>query len=275
MSLADLVTEQPPSASLGDISDMFEPVVLKSPIDEYHGRITEILRFGSPNTLDTYPLLGRLLALNVVSATEAFFRSLLSAGMELCPISQSVAAEKTINLGGMLWHGRIGFSRSAFDHLSFSSADDLKKASSTYVHFALPNATFQTPLAEYDRVCHLRHGIVHNDGVLPGRNAVKLNIRRMRGLVRLVVDYRRLQEIAAVTTTLVATYNRELFSVFCHRWAVDWRNRADWCPAEETQTFNKIWDLFAAKDEISRRRDKQECRRIDCLRAVRAHYDLD
>ena len=272
--LADFVNSQPPSASLGDLSDMFEPVELSSPIDEYQSRITEILRFGTPARLSEQSLLGRLLALNVVSAAEAYFRSALSAAMEMCPIAQAIAAEKTINLGGMLWHGRQGFSRSAFDHLSFASSEDLKKASSAYLGFSLALSTFQAPLSEYDKVCHLRHGIVHNDGVLPGRNAVKLDIPRMGGLARLTVDYRNLQDIAAVTTTLIGTYNRELFDFLCKRWAIDWRNRADWDQSRQVGLFNKIWDLCASKREISAKANRIHLRRIDCLNAVRRHYDL-
>lgn len=234
----------------------------------------EILKLGTPERLSEQIILGRLLALNVVSAAEAYFRSALSAAIDMCPVAQAVAAEKTINLGGVLWHGRKGFSRSAFDHLSFASSDDLKKASSAYLGLSLPNATFQSPLSEYDKVCHLRHGIVHNDGVLPGRNAVKLDVRRMNGPARMKVDYRSLQEIAAVTTTLVGTYNRELFEFLCKRWAIDWRNRADWNPNREVISFNRIWDLCASRREIAARRDRLQFRRIDCLTAVRRHYDL-
>ena len=253
---------------------MFEPVVLQSPIDEYHLRIMEVLRFGTPERLSEQSIVGRLLSLNVVSAAEAYFRSALSAAMEMCPIAQAVAAEKTINLGGMLWHGRSGFSRSAFDHLSFASSEDLKKASSAYLGLSLSASTFQAPLREYDKVCHLRHGIVHNDGVLPGRNAVKLDIRRMGGLVRMKVDYRSLQEIAAVTTTLVGTFNRELFEFLCKRWAVDWRNRADWESVKEVRLFNNIWDLCASKRELAAKSDRAKLRRVDCLKAVRRHFDL-
>lgn len=275
MELADFITEQPPSASLGDLSDMFEVEHLSSPIDEYQARILEILRMGEPEQLRSHRLLGRLLTLSIVSAAEAYFRSMLSAAMEICPISQSVASEKSINLGGMLWHGRDGFSRSAFDHLSFASAEDLRKASANYLGLQLPQEIFQTPLSEYEKVCHLRHGIVHNDGLLPGRNAVKLNIRRVAGAVRLHVDYRRLHEIAAVSTTLVATYNRHVFNFLAKRWAVDWRGRADWDPKKEVILFNRIWELCASKTYISGCSNKSTKRRISCLRAVRAHFDLD
>ena len=160
MTIVDFVMEQPPSAVLSDLSDMFEPEKLCSPIDMYQNRITEVLRYGSPIRLAEEHILGRLLALNAVSAAEAYFRAILSSCIEICPISQSIASEKTINRGGMLWHGRIVFIRSAFDHVSFGSADDLKRTTAAYIGFDLRSSVFQAPLAEYDKVCHLRHGIV-------------------------------------------------------------------------------------------------------------------
>jgi hypothetical protein len=274
MALADYITDQPPSASLGDLSTMFVPEQLSSPIDMYKKRVREILAYGNPNTLSGSPMIGRLLAINLVSATEAYFRSVLSAAIELCPIAQSIASEKNINLGGMLWHGRKGYSRSAFDHISFANADDLKKASSGYVGFVLQPNTFKTPLDEFDKVCHLRHGLVHNDGILPGRNAVKLEIKKYDSQIRTIVDYGGLQDIASVTSTLVSTFNRELFDLFCKRWAVDWRNRFDWNPANENNLFNSLWSIFVCRADLELRSDRHSARRIDCLQAVRVQFGL-
>lgn len=275
MSLADFITMQAASVSLGDLSGMFVSKEKSCPIDRYKERIKDILRYGNPERLTDDRMIGRLLAVNTVSVVEAYLRSIISSVMEICPISQSIASEKTINLGGMLWHGRYGYSLSAFDHVSFSNAEDIQKISRSYIGFELQKDKFAIPLAEFDRVCHIRHGIVHNDGILPGRNAVKLGISRSSGALETVVDFKILQEIAAVANALVTTYNRELFVFMCKRWGVDWRSRADWLPENEDYLFNRLWDMFSSRVELALRHDRTNARRIDCLRAVKRHFDLD
>jgi hypothetical protein len=179
-----------------------------------------------------------------LSRPPKHFRATLSACIELCPVAQAGAAAKVINLGGLLWHGKKGFSRSAFEHASFTSREELVKACKDFLSIKLNDTKFKALLDQYERVCHLRHGIVHGDGLLPGRNAVQLDVPRYSKPVRIVVRYGQLQEIAAVINTLVMTLNRELFAIMCERWAIAWRTRADWDPALEGPLFNRIWATF-------------------------------
>ena len=253
---------------------MFVQEDLRSPIDMYLVRVKDLLNYGTPVRLKETDFLGRLLMLNVVSAAEAYFRSIMSAAIETCPLAQSSASEKTINLGGLLWHGRDGFSRSAFDNVSFASGDELKKTSEQYIGFKLDASVFQSSLQEYDKVCQFRHGIVHGDGLLPGKNAIKLEIPRSGRPVRIVVEYRHLQDVAAVVTTLVALYNRGLFDLMCRRWAIDWRKRTDWDIENEKSMFQKVWKAFASTEELARKSRQSGMRKVDCMRAVKAQFNL-
>ena len=174
-----------------------------------------------------------------------FFREVLSDCLFLCPIARANAAEKVINLGGLLWHGQTRYSRSAFDNSSFVTTKELKKAASEYIGFKLQEAVFETLLTEFEKVCHLRHSIVHGDGILPGKNAVQLEIPSQMMPLKVVIRYDQLQETASVLTTLVATFNRELFALMCQRWAIDWRKRSDWDEAKERQSYRSdMVDFF-------------------------------
>ncbi|MDP1619359.1 hypothetical protein [Phenylobacterium sp.] len=269
MLIADYANEQPPGSRLGPLSDMMVEEDLAAPIDMYRAAIFRILNYGTAARLRGDPFLGRLLVLGVVSAAEAYFRAILSSCIEMCPLAQSGAAHKAINLGGLLWHGKEGFSRSAFEHASFTSRKELNAAFLDFLSMPLDDKVFKSLLEEYEIVCQLRHGIVHGDGLLPGKNAVQLDIPRYGRPVRITVNYAHLQDIASVVTTLVATVNRETFSKMCERWAIQWRKRADWDVSKETARFNAIWAVFHSTEELKTRRGRSQVTRARCLAAVK------
>lgn len=274
LSIADFVNEAPPSGSIGSIHSVLTEVDLKSPIDEYIKSSRSLLSYGTVRRLTENKPLGGLLVLGSVSAAEAYFRSILSLSLEACPICRETAAEKQINLGGLLWHGHSEFRRSAFEHMSFSSKPELKKASNSYLGFDLKDAKFSGPLAEFDVACHLRHGLVHNGGILPGRNAVQLGAKRYRKPVRIDVDFSMLQRTVAAVDTLVLTFNRELFAEMCHRWAEKWRSRNDWDPAKEVETFNRLWKNFACNELHQTRTGRSHVTRGKCLAEIKNKYNL-
>ncbi|MGE4528471.1 MAG: hypothetical protein AB7D00_08910 [Rhodospirillaceae bacterium] len=274
MDIADFANELPPSSSLGAVGSMLKEEDLPAPIDTYRRSVALILAYGTESRLKENEFIGRLLALGIVAAAEAYFRATLSACIELCPIAQSGAATKVINLGGLLWHGKQGFSRSAFEHSSFASRDELYRACKDYLSVKLDDTKFKSLLDQYEKVCHLRHAIVHGDGMLPGRNAVQLNVPKYVKPVRIVIHYANIQDIAAVINTLVFTLNRELFAVMCERWAISWRGRADWDPALERTTFNKLWAIFHSADGRRSRRGRSKITRASCMAEVKAQYGI-
>jgi hypothetical protein len=233
-----------------------------------------MLDFGTVALLNSNDFVGGLLAVGVLSASEGYFRSILSSCIEMCPVARETAAEESICLGGLLWHGKNNFSRSAFEHSSFSSKDELKRACNKYIKFVLSDATFKGPLDEFDKVCQARHGIVHNDGFLPGRNAVRLAIPKNASPLRFYIRYAQLQEVAAVVNTLVFTFNRELFFEMCRRWAVVWRNRSDWDPSRENAVFAEIWKVFHSLDEKKYRPGRTKITRARCMADVRTSYGI-
>jgi len=274
MTLSDYANEEVPSAKLASLSSCLQEEALVSPIDMYRQSVKALLTFGTEEKLNGCDFLGRLLVLGVVSAAEGYCRGVLANSIELCPISQAVASEKTVNLGGLLWHGKAGFSRSAFEHASFSAKKDLTAAYRDYLGFKLDDAVFKTPLEEYENVCQLRHGIVHGDGILPGRNAVRLNVPRYNKPLRITIRYMHLQDLAAVVNTLVFTLNRELFKEMCKRWAIDWRKRVDWDPRCESVLFKKLWLMFHSVQGQNLRPNKGSLTRGRCLSEVRANFGL-
>lgn len=274
MSIADFVNTSPSSQSIGSIESSLGEIDFPAPIDFYMRGSREILRYGTIERLEEYPNLGGFLLLGLISNAEAYFRSVFSACLDICPLCRKTASEKTINLGGLLWHGIGEFRRSAFEHVSFASQEDIVRTSKQYLAFQLKDATFKAPLEEYDLVCNLRHGLVHNAGILPGRNAVKLDVKRFNKAVMIVVDFSLLQRVAAAIDTLVMTFNRHMFEEMCKRWAIDWRNLTDWSSEREEESFNEIWKVFSCTDELALRADRDLVSMNNCVSRIRSTYNL-
>lgn len=274
MKVEDFVCTAPPTASLAGLGNCMREVEIPSPIDFYIQSSREIIQFGSPVRLGEMNKLGGLLLLGLISSAEGYFRSVLSAALDICPICKSTAAEKQINLGGVLWHGKEEFRRSAFEHMSFTSGKDLVSAAKSYLGFDMKGSIFTSVLKDFDAICHLRHGLIHNAGILPGRNAVQIDIQPYSRPVEICIDFGFLQNAAAAIDSLVVTFNRTLFSEMCARWAGPWRSRADWNPAEERRKFLQIWNIFACKLERQNRQGKAKITPGKCMEKIRSDHGL-
>lgn len=274
MNHIDYVNDSPQSNRISAIEPFLRELDGARPIDRYFLRSRSLLAYGTEVWLSEQNDLGRLMLLGLVSEAESYFRSILSSCLEVCPISQKAAGEKQVNLGGVIWHGANGFSRSAFEHMSFASKDDIRKGSQQFLDFRMEDSKFRSPLEEFEKICQLRHGIVHNAGVLPGRNAVQLGVKKYSKSLEIVVDFTRLQESAAVIDTLVVTLNRELFGEMCKRWALTWRQAPDWSDDLAHKLFYKIWNIFSSEEERRSRKGRSKINAKNCMYAVRTKYNL-
>ncbi|HDZ8928923.1 TPA: hypothetical protein RUX58_003690 [Aeromonas dhakensis] len=274
MKIEDFVCVSPPTASLIGLGNCMTEVDVPAPIDFYFKRSREILQYGTLERLGEFNMLGGLLLLGLISSAEGYFRSILSATLDICPLSRGTAAEKQINLGGVLWHGKEDFRRSAFEHMSFASGKEISSAAKGYLGFDMKGGIFKNILNDYDTVCHLRHGLIHNAGILPGRNAVQIDIKPYAKPVAIQIDFAFLQNAAASIDSLVVTFNRTLFSELCGRWAGSWRSRADWDPQKERKKFTQIWNAFICRSELETRLDKRKVTVTLCMNKVKEDFNL-
>jgi hypothetical protein len=118
----------------------------------------------------------------------------------------------------------------------------------------------------------LRHGIVHADGLLPGGNAVQLNMKRYLNPVIIHIGYAQIQDDAAVLLSLHSIVN--YFEEMCKRWADDWRQRADWDPNKERKLFGGLWKIFFSSEETKNRKGKRKLTQNAGRQRVRSHFNL-
>jgi hypothetical protein len=236
-----------------------------APIDTFYSELHQLLALSTTTLLDEYEALGPLLLVGLVSRTENFFRDVFGQVIRLCPIAQAKAADQSIKLGSVIWHGGVSAERSAFEHLSLADSDTIKSSAKKMLAYDLKSSA---PLREFDKVCELRHGIVHANCLVAGINAVKLQLPPSGRPVKVHVDYARIQECALVCTSLVTSVNEELFAELCRRWADDWRRLPNWDSATANRRFNAIWHVFVSLIDRGHRRTPDPMGIVSCRNQV-------
>jgi len=223
-------------------------------IDRYYESTRDILTKVDPDFFTSNPpQVTSLLYIGLISATENYFRDVLGFILSVCPIAKIRAAEKKIQLGSFLWGGADLHSRTAFDFIAFSSAKNISDTFNDFVgHSVKPTGVWKKALDEYDKLCEMRHGIVHSGMVLSGKNALKLGLPYTNDVMLIEPSYATLQEAGGVCTTMVQSANNELFEALVRRWAVDWRKLPSWEKSCARKRLRAIRNGFYSGEDSKR-----------------------
>ena len=226
----------------------------ESPIDQYFARSEALIVFGNQALLDSNAEIANLLFIGVISHTENYFRELFSKLLQICPTSQIKASSRDIKLGSVIWFRTGKIERGAFEGFSFASSDNLTDTVRKYFDLTLdPKSDCHALLEEFDRLCELRHAIVHSGGVMSGKNALKLQFPRTDKDVHVKMTFARFQEASSICSALVCSFNSDLFKYFCMRWKDDWPKKLpNWTPRSSNKAFAELWDAFHSNVDASR-----------------------
>lgn len=165
-----------------------------------------------------------LMLVGLISATENYFRDILGDILAVCPTSQNKSVEQKIQLGSVLWGGKDVHNRTAFEFLAFSNSKNVLETFNNFLgHVVIQRGAWKVWLTEYDKLCELRHAVVHSDNLIAGKNAIKLALQNNKKPLRIKIDYANLQNASLVCTSIVQAANNELFEMMVQRWAESWR----------------------------------------------------
>ena len=220
-----------------------------SAIDNFYASTTPTLTRIDPTFLTTYgDDISGLLFVGLISSTENYFRDILGFVLTVCPCAQAHAADEKVQLGSLLWAENSLQNRSAFEFMAFSSSENIRKAVANFACYQVrKGGDFDMALKEYDKLCELRHAVVHSGHIVAGKNAIKLGLARTNKTMKVRLRYADLQSAGSVCTALVQAANTELFEALISRWAQDWRVLPSWQPAREIPTLRKLRDGFLSK----------------------------
>lgn len=254
-----------------------EIISYKAPIDKFYAEVKKIIIYSSDiRMLEENDFLGPLLYVGIISRTENYIREILAECIKFCPICKSETANRNVSLGSIMWQKNGEFENGIFENISFSDSSAIKKELKNCLRVDInKNDLLNEILDEFDKLCQMRHAIVHSSRVLAGKNAIQLNIPPSNEKLSIRVGYAQLQECASICTACVMAFNLKLFKVMGHRWAVDWRHLTNfWDTEKEDEYFSRIWDVFSSK--IDRHdSDLAEMTKAGCINAIKREYQLD
>lgn len=215
-----------------------------SPIDYFYKDRNNILNAISPEFSTNNQSIVPFALVGLISITENYFREIISRFISICPKAKVKSSEKSLNLA-TAWFGYGELEKGAFENTSFSSATTIKKNLQNLLQYNVESSNeILAPLNEFDKLCELRHAIVHSACLLAGKNAIKLELPSSEKSVKVTISYSQLQEAADICTSLVSSVNLGLFNHISKRWLNDWPRTIAYQNEDFNLLFNKIWILF-------------------------------
>jgi hypothetical protein len=268
------------SQRINDINEYIKYDEIKeynSPIDNFYFSLKGILDVvKDPKILEENKSLGPLLLIGIVSNTENYFREIMSQMIKTCPICKSTASSQSINLGSVIWHSGNNIEIGSFENLSFADSKVLKKTCKSFLDYDIDKkGATAAALDEFDKICELRHGIVHSNQIIAGKNAIKLGINPSQNPVKIYVDYKLLQECAVICTSVICSFNLELFNEIVRRWAIDWCKLPSWIKEKDNIKFKIIWKAFYSQIDRDRGSIPLNLTELQCRNSVKKTFNKD
>jgi hypothetical protein len=276
LTWAQCVNEQLGSAGIGNVGAFLAVVNhnLSSPIDEFYNALDLLLRAGEPQTLAASPILGPLITIGIISATENYLRGLFAGILKICPAARRKAGDQNINFGSVLWHGTEGLERGAFEKTPFSDIRNIQRATENFLAHNIRNGPLADQLQYFDTICELRHCIVHSSGQIQGTNAIALGLTRTRNVMRVQIGFGQVQEVGEGCAGFVRSFNTEMFSVLGKRWAIEWRRLPSWRNDEENKIFKRIWELCHSTVDRERGSLSPAYTMVKCRNLIRKEFGI-
>jgi len=245
----------------------------RSPIDEFYIAVQNLLLLAAPQLLNEHKPLGGLVTVGLVSATENYFRDLFAQIIRICPLAQTKSSGQTVHLGSVVWHRSGYVERGAFEHLSLAGEKNIKESCEKFVDYRLKSkGATANVLVEFDKVCEIRHGIVHSNSFLAGKNALKLKLGYTSKTLGINMNYANIQESAMICSTLVSSFNRELFEEMAKRWASEWPKFKPLTSDEKVRLFRQLWVLFKSQIDAKRKFIPKELTMGKCMEEISSEW---
>lgn len=271
------ISQQVGAERISDLNNYIsrEPHSSRSPIDEFYKETQSILGlFPLEANWHENDWAGALSSIAIISITENYFRQAFSQILKICTESQKSAASHSISLGSVIWHPSHEIERGAFENTSLASSDTIIKTSKNYIGIDLKKEGLGAILEEFDKICELRHGIVHSAKILAGKNGIKLKLQPHKNATKILIGFNEFQEAMSVCNALVVESNRIFFLELAKRWATSWRNSPKWDQENANAEFKKVWSIFHSARDSENGTIPNNLTWIQCKNKVVREYNL-
>lgn len=222
-----------------------------SPIDMFYNQQQKILSFCTPDFMTNNPTIAPLMLVGLVSNVESYYRGIFAHCIKICPIARKNSSTRAMNLSS-IYFGYDFIELSAFENLSMSDPQVIIKNTKAVFNIEINSnsSSIKPPLLEFQKICELRHSIVHCNGIINSKNAVELDLPSNNNHYQVKLTFSEIQNAALICTSLVCASNIEFFEQMVNRWAIHWRQLPDYAPNENLEKFKKIWNTFISEIDL-------------------------
>lgn len=246
------VCDNPSSVNFGTSLDyVSSDEVVNSPIDIFYKQQKEIIRFCTPDFMNDHPTLAPLMLVGLVSNVETYFRGVFAHSIKLCPVARKKVGSKAMNLSSV-YFGYDFIELSAFENHSMSDYQVISKNLKAIFNINVDHSSssIKAPLFEFQKLCELRHSIVHCNGIVNSKNAIELDLPASKDHYQVKLSFSEIQNAALICKSLICACNIELFDKMVNRWAFEWRLLPDYNHNNRLDSFKKIWETFISDIDL-------------------------
>jgi len=220
-----------------------------NPIDEYLKHSKEMVVFACQNSISNE--VRAILLLDLVSSVEWYLRRTIVECINICDIAQKNIEKKQIPIGAMQYYNKNDLPYSTFDHAALSGTGEVVKVTREILGIDVNKSSTSTmeAIANFEKICNLRHAIVHSRGRMSFLNLLETGFSVEKGPFRIIVTDVSYQDLMAICHSTVRAYNQLVFDSTLERWICAGYVEGDWSKDEER--FKKLIDLFFSKEDFS------------------------
>jgi hypothetical protein len=199
-----------------------------TPIDAFYDahagmtRLSALLAPGTHLAPELVELLGGQLLLGYVSATELYLRQAIAVAVRVCPLIRRKNRDQMIPFGALDYYPTSALEDSLTERTSFSEPGTIAKQLGNRLGVIVQSkSSLERSIADFERICQLRHSLIHSHGVMNSTNASLFLDAGTAGSRETLVDPAGAQKIAAITVNLVRDVNTELVRTIVWCWIQD------------------------------------------------------
>lgn len=220
-----------------------------SPIDNFYAYISTLVPLGTEEQLRNSEALGKALMLGIVSATEHYFRSILSGLIHVCPVARSRAASQTIPFGALGYYSSSSIGLAIFEHVSLADAKEIQKLTHKLLGFQVDQeSSAKAAFLEFDKLCQIRHAAIHSRGDLSLKNLQELGIATNAGNpLAIHFELSSLHAAASICQNVVRAYNRLAYRKTVQGWIGERLLNGIW--ADDKIRFTPLFELFHSRND--------------------------
>ncbi len=227
----------------------------RSPIDNCFDKIDNLnlihVRFNSivGLTKDLIETQNNLILLGYISALESYLREVIRKIIIIDPHARISCEEVPLNYGAAINHSPEMLPEALLEKISFASKKNIVDAIKTFLGFSghMPDELIKV-LDEFEKICHLRHCVVHRFGKLGSNNAIKFGLDIHSNCLEkpLSLDTAKLFEINQICENSVLVINDFLFKYILQR-TVD-KNNPNWFWdfRKDKAKYKSYYELFTS-----------------------------